>query len=54
MLKKNPRDLIIGSGTKKSLRSFIYEVFRLLKIPKNRLKANTKKFVRNKDINYRN
>ncbi len=49
--QKNPRDLIIGSGTKKSLRSFIYEVFRLLKIPKNRLKANTKKFVRNKDIN---
>jgi len=51
MLKqKNPRDLVIGSGTKKSLRSFIYEVFRILNIPKNRLKANTKKFVRNKDI----
>ena len=52
MLKqKNPRDLVIGSGTKKSLRSFIYEVFRILNIPKNRLKVNTKKFIRKKDIN---
>ena len=51
MLKqKNPEDLVIGSGKRYSLRSFVYEVFRLLKIPKNRLKTNTKKLMRKKDI----
>ena len=48
--QKNPTDLIIGSGNKHSLKSFVYEVFRLLKIPKNRLKINTKKLMRKKDI----
>ena len=42
--------MIIGSGKRYSLRSFVYEVFRLLKIPKNRLKINTKKLMRKKDI----
>ena len=37
--QKNPKDLIIGSGKRYSLRSFVYEVFRLLKIPKNHLKT---------------
>ena len=46
--QKNPTDLIIGSGNKHSLKSFVYEVFRLLKIPKNRLKINTKKLMRKK------
>ena len=51
MLKqKNPKDLVIGSGKRHSLRSFIFETFRLLKIPRNRLKANTKKLIRKKDI----
>ena len=51
MLKqKDPKDLVIGSGKKHSLKSFVYEVFRLLKIPKNRLKVNTKKLMRKKDI----
>ena len=48
--QKQPKDLIIGSGKSNSLKSFVYEVFRLLKIPKNRLKANTKKLMRKKDI----
>ncbi len=48
--QKDPKDLVIGSGKKHSLKSFIYEAFRLLRIPRNRLKANTKKFIRNKDI----
>ena len=48
--QKQPKDLIIGSGKSNSLKSFVYEVFRLLKIPKNRLKVNTKKLMRKKDI----
>ena len=51
MLKqKDPKDLVIGSGKRYTLKSFIFEAFRLLKIPKNRLKANTKKFIRRNDI----
>ncbi len=51
MLKqKKPTDLVIGSGKRHSLKSFIFETFRLLKIPRNCLKANTKKFIRKKDI----
>jgi GDP-D-mannose dehydratase len=41
---------VIGSGKRYSLRRFIFEVFKLLKIPRNGLKANTKKFIRWKDI----
>ena len=48
--QKHPKDLVIGSGKRHSLRSFVYEVFRLLKIPKNRLKVNTKKLMRKKDV----
>jgi len=48
--QKQPKDLVIGSGKRNSLKSFVYEVFRLLKIPKNRLKVNTKKLMRKKDI----
>ena len=51
MLKqKNPKDLVIGSGKRHSLKNFIYEVFRLLKIPRKHLKTNTKKFMRKNDI----
>ena len=51
MLKqKDPKDFVIGSGKRHSLRSFVYEVFRLLKIPKKCLKLNTKKLMRKKDI----
>jgi len=48
--QKDPKDLVIGSGKRHSLKSFIFEAFRLLKIPKNRLKANTKKLMRKRDI----
>ena len=48
--QKYPKDLVIGSGKKHSLRSFVYEVFRLLEIPKNRLKTKTKKLIRKRDI----
>ena len=51
MLKqKNPKDLVIGSGKRHSLKNFIYEVFKLLKIPRKHLKTNTKKFMRKNDI----
>ena len=48
--QKDLKDLVIGSGKRYSLRSFIFEAFRLLKIPRNRLKANTKKLMRKRDI----
>jgi len=48
--QRQVKDLVIGSGQRHSLKSFVYEVFRLLKIPKNHLKANTKKLIRNQDI----
>ena len=48
--QKDPKDLVIGSGKRHSLKSFIYEAFRLLRIPRNHLKVNTKKFIRKKDI----
>ena len=47
---ENKEDLVIGSGQRYSLKSFVYEVFKLLKIPKNCLKASTKKLMRKKDI----
>ena len=48
--QRHPKDLVIGTGQRNSLKSFVYEVFRLLKIPKNRLKANKKKLIRKIDI----
>ena len=48
--QKTPLDFVIGSGKKNSIREFTYEVFKLLKIKKNRLKLNTKKLIRKKDI----
>jgi len=48
--QKNPRDLVIGSGKRHSLRSFVYEVFSLLKIPRRLLKINTKGLMRKQDI----
>ena len=48
--QKKPNDFVIGSGKKYSIRDFVYEVFRLLKINKNRLKYNTKKLQRKIDI----
>ena len=48
--QKDPKDLVIGSGKRHSLKSFIYEVFRLLRISRIHLKVNTKKFIRKKDI----
>ena len=48
--QKHLKDLVIGSGKRYSLENFVYEVFRLLKISRNRLKANTKKLIRKRDI----
>jgi len=48
--QKKPNDFIIGSGKKYSIKDFVYEVFRLLKINKNRLKYNTKELQRKTDI----
>ncbi len=48
--QKHPKDLVIGSGKRHSLRSFVYEVFRLLNIPRSSLKTNIKKLTRKQDI----
>ena len=48
--QKKAIDLVIGTGKKHSIREFVNEVFRILKIEKSRLKANTKKLKRNIDI----
>jgi len=50
MQQKKPIDLVIGSGKKNSIRAFVYEVFKILNIKKNRLRSNTKKFKREIDI----
>ena len=48
--QKHPKDLVIGSGKRHSLRSFVYEAFRLLNIPRSSLKINIKKLMRKRDI----
>ena len=48
--QKHLKDLVIGSGKRHSLRSFVYEVFRLLNIPRSSLKINIKKLMRKQDI----
>lgn len=48
--QKKTQDLILGTGKIHSLKEFVYEVFRLLKIDKKNLKHNIKKFNRKLDI----
>ena len=48
--QKNPKDLVIGSGKRHSLRGFVYEVFKLLNISRSSLKINVKKLMRKRDI----
>lgn len=48
--QKKPKDLIIGSGKKNSLKEFVNQVFSLLKIKKNRLEYNKKNLKRVNDI----
>ena len=48
--QKIPMDFVIGTGKKHSIREFANEVFKLLKINRNRLKFNTKSLKRKKKI----
>jgi len=51
MLQQNkPVDLIIGSGKLHSLREFVNEVFKILKLNRKNVITNTKKFYRKIDI----
>jgi len=43
--RKNMQDYIVGTGTKKSIRDFVYRVFEILKISKNKLRYNNKNFL---------
>jgi GDPmannose 4,6-dehydratase len=47
---KKPKDLIIGSGKIFSIKDFVNEVFKILKISKKNLKLNVVKFRRKLDI----
>ena len=48
--QKKPIDLVIGSGKTHSLREFVNEVFKILKLNKKNVVTNTKKFYRKNDI----
>ena len=48
--QKQPIDLIIGSGKKYSIRDFVNEVFKKMKIDKKNLIAGTSKLIRKIDI----
>ena len=50
MQRKKPRDFIIGSGKTYSLKEFVNEVFRYLKIDKKNLKTNVSKYKRKIDL----
>ena len=48
--QKQPIDLIIGSGKKYSIRDFVNEVFKKMKIDKKNLITGTSKLIRKIDI----
>ena len=50
MQRTKPRDFIIGSGKTYSLKDFVNEVFRYLKISKKNLKTNVSKYKRKIDL----
>ena len=50
MQRNKPRDFIIGSGKTYTLREFVNEVFRYLKLDKKNLKTNVSKYKRKIDL----
>ena len=48
--RRKPVDLVIGSGKMHSIREFVNEVFKILKLNRKKVIANTKKFYRKIDI----
>jgi len=43
--RKKMQDYVVGTGTKKSIKDFVYKVFKILKINKNKLRYNDKSFL---------
>jgi GDPmannose 4,6-dehydratase len=43
--RKNIQDYVVGTGTKKSIRDFVYRVFEILKISRSKLRYNDKNFL---------
>jgi GDPmannose 4,6-dehydratase len=43
--RKNMQDYVVGTGIKKSIRDFVYTVFKILKISRNKLRYNDKNFL---------
>ncbi len=43
--RKKMQDYVVGTGTKKSIKDFVYKVFKILKINKNKLRYNDKNFL---------
>ncbi len=50
MQRTKPRDFIIGSGKTHTLKEFVNEVFKYLKISKKSLKTNVSKYKRKIDL----
>lgn len=48
--QKKPRDLILGTGKKYSIRNFVYEVFKIMDINKTRLRSGQSNLKRKNDI----
>ncbi len=48
--QKKPRDLVLGTGKKYSIRNFAHEVFKIMGISKTRLKSNQNNLKRKNDI----
>jgi len=43
--RKKMQDYVVGTGVRKSIKDFVYRVFQILKINKNRLRHNNKNFL---------
>ena len=43
--RKNMQDYVVGTGTRRSIKDFVYRVFKILKINKNKLRYNNKIFL---------
>ena len=39
------QDYVVGTGVRKSIKDFVYRVFQILKINKNKLRHNNKNFL---------
>lgn len=48
--QKTPRDYVIGTGKSYSIKTFLNKTFKILKLKKNKIKANKNQFIRKNEI----